>query len=142
MDPISHQKLMQEISKYISSEEKLVSFGIFKRIPSITFLLLTKLLAWVLTEDFYVGVTDHRLIILPLIKRIRGKALYGDVIYAEFDEVSFKEEYLNVTILSVKKTFKGQPLNLRFKYGYQSQGYDPFEFIAAVQQGKSAQDSG
>jgi len=47
-------------------------------------------------------------------------------------------EVLNNAILDVQKIYEGEPLKLRFKPGYQFQGMNQFDFIAAVKQGKNS----
>jgi len=90
-------------------------------------------MAWILTSKFYVGVTDKRLIILP-----ESSKNHESVIVADFDEVDFSTDLLNNTVLDINKTYRGEPLKLRFKSGYQFEGMDQFDFIAAVKMGKEA----
>jgi len=133
MARINQTLIKKELSEYFSSEERLISIGVFKKIPSTTSLMLTRGMTWLFSQRFYVGVTDQRLIILP------GNSRQGqNVIYAGFDEVEFYTGAFNTTILDIQKLFNGTPLKLRFEPGYQFQGMDQFDFITAVKQGKKS----
>jgi len=138
MSRINQTQIGHEISQHLSSHERLLSIGVFKRVPSTGWLFLTRGMAWFLTEDMYVGVTDQRLIILPNSRKGDQRGLGENVIYADFYEVAFYNDPLNNLILSVQKLYKDQPLKLRFKPHYQFQGMDQFDFIAAVKQGKKS----
>jgi len=138
MARINQTKVEKELSQYLSSEEHLISIGVFKKIPSTGWLMMTRGMAWVLSQQFYVGVTDQRLIILPDLRNKNQKGMGENVIYAGFDEVEFFTGAFNTTILDVQKHFEGTPLKLRFKPDYQFQGMDQFDFIAAVKQGKNS----
>ena len=136
MARMSDKQIKNSCSRYLSKDESLLIIGIFKRIPSVSWLLLTRGMAWILSEKIYVGVTDRRMIILPE-SRVKSKQETAeDVIYAGFDEVAFNTDPLNNTILEIQKSYKNQPLKLRFKSGYQFMGLDQFDFIAAVKRGK------
>lgn len=140
MSRINQNQLKEDISRHLSSDERLLSIGVLKRVPSTGLLLLTKGIGWFLTEDFYVGVTDQRLIILPETSKGDVRVLGEDVIFADFTEVMFYTDAFNNTILDIHKIYKGNPLKLRFKPGHQIQGTDQFDFIAAVTQGKNAHE--
>jgi len=132
-----NQKLIKKtFSQYLSSGEHLVSIGVFKKIPSTGCLLLTKGMAWFFSDEFYVAVTDQRLIILPASRKKSLRETGEEVIFADFDQVEFKTDPLNNPVLDVQKLYGGNPLNLRFKSGFQFEGMDQFDFIAAVKQGK------
>ena len=133
MSQINQSQIKKNFSDVLNDEETLVSIGIMKKVPSTSWLLLSRGMAWILATKFYVGVTDQRLIILP-----KSSQMGAPVIFADFDEVAFITDPLNNTILDIQKTYKGDPLKLRFKSGYQFDGTDQFDFIAAVKQGKSA----
>jgi hypothetical protein len=133
MAQINQTLIKKNISDILDDEEKLVSIGVMKKVPSTSWLLLSRGMAWILTSKFYVGVTDKRLIILP-----ESSKSHEYVIIADFDEVDFSTDLLNNTVLDIKKTYRGEPLKLRFKSGYQFEGMDQFDFIAAVKQGKGA----
>jgi len=138
-----NQKLIKKaFSQYLSSEEHLLSIGVFKKVPSTKWLLLSKGMVWLLSREFYVGVTDQRLIVLPASKAKRLSGMEDDVIAAGFDEVEFYTDALNNTILDIQKIYQGEPLKLRFKSGYRFQGMDQFDFIAAVKQGKQVLNEG
>ena len=134
LDQIQINKIF---SPHLSGEEKLVSVGVFKKVPSISWLLLTKGFAWLLTQRFFVGVTDQRLMILPEPKQGKQIAIDEQVIYASFNEVSFSNDPLKNILLMIDKTFKGEPLNLRFDSSTMIKGYDQFDFIAAVKQAQA-----
>ncbi len=135
----ANPKLIEKwFSEYLYGEESMVSIGVFKKVPSTGWLLLTKGMAWLLSQQFYVGVTDRRLIILPASRNKRQDWMQDNMIYAGFDEVEFYGDALNNTILDVHKIYEGEPLKLRFKPGYQFHGMDQFDFIAAVKQGKNS----
>jgi hypothetical protein len=133
MSQINQSQIEKIISEYLNDEEKLLSISIMKKVPSTSWLLLSRGMAWILASKFYVGVTDQRLIILP-----ESSQSHVDVVFADFDQVDFSTDPLNNTVLDIQKTYHGEPLKLRFKSGYQFQGMDQFDFITAVKQGKSA----
>jgi hypothetical protein len=138
MKTLDQIQINKNFSPHLAGEEKLVSVGVFKKVPSISWLLLSKGFAWLLTQRFFVGVTDQRLIILPDSSR-RTQISLGEVaIFANFDEVSLSNDPLKNIILTIDKTFKGEPLNLRFDGSMMVKGFDQFDFIAAV---KNAQTS-
>ncbi len=138
MGRTNQTQIKKDISQYLSSEEHLISIGVFKKVPSTGSLMLTRGMTWLLSQRFYVGVTDQRLIILPDLRKKNQEGMGENVIYAAFDEVEFFTGAFNTTILDVQKHFEGTPLILRFKPGYQIQGMDQFDFIAAVKQGKNS----
>jgi len=129
---ITANRIEKRLSQYLSDDEHLVSYAVFKKVPSVGWLLLTKGMAWVLSQELYAGVTDRRLIILPASRKRNRGGMQEEVIYADFDEVEFYVDGLNTTILDVQKFYNGEPLKLRFKSDNQSQGMDQFDFIAAV----------
>jgi hypothetical protein len=129
---ISRSQVEQVISGYLQNEETLVSVGIFKQMPSITWLLLTKGMAWFLTRAFYVGVTSQGVIILPYTTRNEEK--FEDAIFADYDDTQLYNGPFNNTVLEIQKMYKGEPLKLRFITGRFSQGFDLYEFIAALKQ--------
>jgi len=133
MARISQTHIMNEFKQYLSKSEKLISIGIFKNVPSRGSLMLTRGMTWFFAPKFFVGVTDGRLIIVPEVVK-QGQSM----IDAGFDEVEFYTDAFNTTVLDVHKLYKGKPLKLRFKPGYQFQGMDQFDFIAAVKQGKKS----
>jgi hypothetical protein len=135
MTQIQQAQVKQAICDYLEDGEQLVSIGVFKKVPSTSWLLLTRGMAWILASRFYVGVTNRRLMVLPDSSQIgRGEA----AIFADFDEVDFYTDPLNNIILDIQKTYQGAPLKLRFKSGYTFEGMDQFDFISAVKQGKAA----
>ncbi len=134
MSYINQSQIKKDISEYLDEEEYLVSIGIFKKVPTTSWLLLTKGMAWIFAPIFYVGVTNKQLIIMPESRYTRGEG----VVFAGFDEVGFYNDPLSNTIMDIQKIYDGAPLKLRFKSGYQFEGMDQFDFIAAVKQGMSA----
>lgn len=140
MSHINQSQVKKIISQYLSKAENLITIGILKRIPPTSYLLLTRGMAWIFSKEFYVGVTDQRLIILPESKRMRGEGFEEEPIFADFDEVEFYTDPLNNTILDVQSMYQGVPLKLRFKPGYAFEGTNQFDFIAAVKQGKKPQE--
>jgi len=133
MSQINQSQIKNNISEHLKGDENLLSLGVMKKVPSTSWLLLSRGMAWILASKFYVGVTDQRLIILP-----ESPKSYESVIFADFDEINFSTDPLNNTILNIQKTYQGEPLKLRFKSGYQFDGMDQFDFIGAVKQGKRA----
>lgn len=138
MKTLDQIQINQNFSPHLAGDEKLVSVGVFKKVPSISWLLLTKGFAWLLTQRFFVGVTDQRLIILPEPTQGKQIAMDEQVIYASFNEVSFSNDPLKNIILMIDKTFKGEPLNLRFDPSMIIKGFDQFDFIAAVKQAQTS----
>jgi len=134
MAQISQSQIKKILSDILDDEEKLLSIGVMKKVPSTSWLLLSRGMAWILASKFYVGVTDQRLIIFP-----ESSKSHESVIFADFDEVDFSTDPLNNTILDIQKTYRGEPLKLRFKSGFELEGMDQFDFIAAVKLGKKSQ---
>jgi hypothetical protein len=137
MKTLSQIQINKIFSPYLSGAEKSVSVGVFKKVPSISWLLLSKGFAWLLTKRFFVGVTDQRLIILPEPKQGKQITIDEQVIYAAFNEVSLSNDPLKNIILTIEKTFKGEPLNLRFDGSTMIKGFDQFDFIAALKQAQA-----
>ena len=135
MSPLNQTGIERVFSNYLSSEEHLVTIGLFKKVPPTSHLLLSKGMAWMFSKRVYVAVTEQRLIILPSSCQIKQEQ---NVIFAGFDEVEFYQGLMSTTILDVQKNYHGKPLKLRFKSSYRYQGMDQFDFIAAVKQGKRA----
>jgi len=138
MKTLTQTQLNKIFSPYLSDEETLVSVGIFKKVPSISWLLLTKGFAWLLTQRFFVAVTDQRVILLPETNNRSQIPIAEQAIVAAFDDVALSNDPLKNIILMVDKTFNGEPLNLRFDGRMMIKGVDQFDFIAAV---KTAQAS-
>ena len=134
MKRISSDHIERELSEHLSDGENLISIGIFKKVPSITWMLFTKGFAWLLTQEFYVGVTDQRFIVLPRSVNKRSVKYFEDVIYADLSEVRLYEGPFRNTMLDVHKMYKGQPLSLRNKSDCIPDGLDLYDFIAAVKQ--------
>lgn len=132
MSLIDISQIEISFTKYLSNEESILTIGTFKKVPSISHLLLTRGMAWFLSRCFYVAVTNQRLIILPNRRE-------DEVLYANYDEVNFSTDPINNLVLNISKTYRGMPLNLRFKFRYQFKGMDQFDFIAAVKQRKGMQ---
>lgn len=133
MAQLNQTLIKKELSQHLSSGENLISIGIFKKVPTTTSLMFTRGMTWWFSRRFYVGVTDQRLIAIPEVSK-QGQ----NAIFAGFDEVEFYTGSFNTTILEVQKLYNGTPLKLRFKPGYQFQGLDQFDFIAAVKKGKKS----
>ena len=133
MAQVNLSQIEKHISEHLNDEEKLLSIATMKKVPSTSWLLLSRGMAWILSSKFYVGVTDQQLIILP-----ESTKSSEAVIFADFNEVEFSTDPLNNTILDIQKTYRGEPLKLRFTSGSQFQGMDQFDFIAAVKQGNGA----
>ena len=138
MDLNTNNRIIDIFSRHLESDEDLISVGAFKKVPSTSCLLLTRGMAWFFAEDFYVGVTTKRLIILP---KSMKNVLYTNVISVDLNQVEFYEDAFNNSILKVQVTYKGQPLKLRFKSRDQTLDWNPFDFIAAVQQGKHSSET-
>ncbi len=134
MYKISLDQMKAALSTYLNENEELEAIGIFKKVPSTSFLLLTRGMAWFLSRDFHIGVTDQRLVILPVTKRSLATGKYEEVIYADYAEVHLHEGPLNNTMLDIQKIYKGKPLNLRYKTNLMPEGLDLYEFITAVKQ--------
>lgn len=134
MNRISCDHIEQELSEHLSNGENLISIGIFKKVPSITWMLFTKGFAWLLTQEFSVGVTDQRLIILPRSVNKRSIESFEDVIFADFSEVRLYEGFFRNTMLDIHKMYKGQPLSLRYKSDCIPEGINLYDFIAVVKQ--------
>jgi hypothetical protein len=138
MAHLTPKQIEKWLSQYLTDDEHLVSFAVFKKVPSVGWLLLTKGMAWVFSQKLYVGVTNQRLIILPASRKRKRSGMQEDAIYAGLNEVEFYVDGLNTTILNIQKTYEGEPLKLRFKSDNQVQGMDQFDFIAAVKERKEA----
>jgi hypothetical protein len=137
MSQISQEKVREGFSRHLLPEEKLVCIGALQKVPTTSYLLLTKGLAWFFSQQFYVAVTDRRLMILPASSVKHYQNNREDVIFLNFDEVEFTTLLSNI-ILNVELIHKGSPLKLRFRSGFKFNGLDQFDFIAAVKQGKQS----
>jgi len=142
MDRLIHNPIHDAFAHHLEAEEKLVSVGVFKKVPSTPFFLLTRGIAWLLTQDFYVGVTNQQLIILPASQKKMGKAVFEDAFFVRFEEVELTEGIFKNTVLDIKKMYRGYHLKLRFKTRDRSLDWNPFDFIASVQQGKKGHTEG
>lgn len=134
MTRLGIDQIKAALSKHLSPGEALEAIGIFKKVPSISCLFLSRGMAWVLTQEFHIGVTDQRMVILPVSKRCGAFGEYEDAIYADFTEVLLHEGPLNNTMLDIQKMYKGKPLHLRHKSTRFPEGLDLYAFIAAVKQ--------
>ena len=138
MERLAHHPIATAFAQYLEAEENLVSVGGFKKVPTTSFFLLTRGIAWMLTQDFYVGVTNQRIIVLPVSQKRFGEMVFDDAFFVSFDAVELTEDLFNNTILKIQKLYRGYHLKLRFKTRDQTADWNPFEFIAAVQHGKQA----
>lgn len=136
MERLAHHPIATAFAQYLEAEENLVSVGGFKKVPTTSFFLLTRGIAWMLTQDFYVGVTNQRIIVLPVSQKRFGEMVFDEPFFVSFDAVELSEDLFNNTILKIQRLYRGYHLKLRFKTRDQTVDWNPFEFIAAVQQGK------
>jgi hypothetical protein len=134
MKRTKNDQMMNNLNLHLVDGEEIISIGIFKKMPSTSWLLLTKGLAWILTQEFYVAVTNQRLIILPGATHRRRLQSFEDPIFADFNKVRLYEGPLKNTMLDVHKMYKGSPLNLRFKTECLPEGIDLYDFISALRQ--------
>ncbi len=111
MKYISRSQVEQVISEYLQNEEELISVGIFKQLPSITWLLLSRGMAWFLTRAFYVGITNQRVIILPF--TMRSEEGFEEAIFADFSDTQLYNGPFNNTVLEIQKMYKGEPLKFK-----------------------------
>ena len=134
MNRLRVDQIKAALSKHLSAGEALEAVGVFKKIPSTSWLFLTRGMAWLLTQEFHVGVTDQRIVILPVPKKCKVSDEYEGVIYADFDEVNLYEGPIKNTMLDIHKMYKGKPLHLRYKSNLVPEGLDLYEFITAIKQ--------
>ena len=140
MAKINQNEIRKDISKHLSSAENLKSIAVFKKVPSTGKMMLTRGMAWSFARQFYIGATDRHLIIVPR-KANKIQARMGeDVIFAKYDEIDFYLDNFNNVILNLKNGYQGKPMKLRLRSGYQIEGMDQLDFIAAVKAKKQAHD--
>ncbi len=129
---LKQDEIKSAFSQYLGRGEQVLAIGVFKKMPSTGWLLLSKGMAWFFTPEFYAAVKDRRLIFLPA-SRFKGRMrAEEDVFTAELDEVELSSDALNNTILDIRKSYDGEPLKLRFRPGASFLGMDQFDFIAAL----------
>lgn len=131
MPETSFKILMKEIPPFISSEEELVTVGCFMNKASYIKNQLTLGLARLGNQGFYAGVTNKRIIVLP-IKRMTGKVDNENIFSVDFKDVEVKGNKLLIVIPDT-----GKLLKLTFGFGIKAlSGLDKDEFIKSIYQRK------
>lgn len=122
---------MKEIPSFITSEEELAAVGNFLTKAGYLKNRLTFGLARLGNQGFYVGVTNKRIVVLPL-TRITGKVDKENIFSVDFDDVEVNGNKLNILIPDT-----GKLLKLTFNFGIKAlSGLDKDEFIKAIYQRK------
>lgn len=122
---------MKEIPPFISSDEKLITVGTFYKRAGYLKNQLTLGYAKFWNQFFYVGITNKRLVFLP-IKRINGKVDKENVFSVDFDKVEVEKNKL-----IVETPDNGKFLKLSCRFGIKSlSGIDRNEFIDVLYQHK------
>ena len=121
---------------YLMENEKVLALGAFRKVPSVSAMMLTRGLARYFSSRSFAAVTTDRIILLP----VSGKTgQIGDepITSFGFNDVKFYETFLFATVMEVRLPGEELYLRLRFSGQMLTLGLDKFEFIAAVYQGKS-----
>lgn len=130
-------KLIKLFNPYLQKGERIISVGVFRKIPSVSAMIMTRCMARFFTQISIIAVTDKRVILLPESKR--GESLVGKPMDAiGFDDVSFSESFFYSTMVEIRLPGEDSPLRLRFSGKNRSLGLDKNDFIGAVYQGKKA----
>jgi len=137
MSRMNHKQIKNILANQLSPLERLMAVGVFKQVPPTGRLLLTRGLAWLFSEVFYVAVTNWRLILLPDPNQNRFAPGAGCTKDVSFDQVDFIEDPFQNTILKIHLHHRGEGIKLRIKPGYNFLGSNKFDFIAAVKMGQS-----
>ena len=135
---INQKHIKEMFLKHLSPLEYLMAIGVFKKVPQPGTLLLTRGLACLFSEVYYVAVTNWRLILLPDPNQGGSGQSFGPVRHAGFDETAFFDGPFQNTILEIQKHKRKGGLRLCFKPGYDFMGSDKYDFIAAVKMGQAA----
>jgi len=133
MARVSFKQIVREITPFLNEDEILLSAGIFKERASVGLLMLTRFLARFYMPEFFAGVTDQSVIILPLDRESRH--VNDDRVFRlDFSAVEFKGN----SFLVYRE--KGSPLELRFASEcFYVEDFNKNEFIGAVYHGKFSQ---
>ena len=136
MSQKNSKQIKETFLEYLSGKERLMAIGVFKKVPTTWMCFLTRGIAWFWAEEFYVAVTDQRLILLPDLEQKDLGYVLRQAAVIDFDEVNIAEGPFQSTILDIQKHNQLGGLKLRFKPGYSFMGNNKFDFIAAVMRGK------
>ena len=137
MSPISVQRLISLFSSILDEGEKIVALGVFRKIPPVPTMMMTRGFATFFSQKMILAVSDQRMILFPVSGK--GEGLTGKPMESvQFDDVSFHESCFFSTIVEIAITGEKHPLRLRFSGQMRSLGLDKYEFIGAVYRGKSS----
>ena len=136
MSQKNSKQIKETFLEYLSGKERLMAIGVFKKVPTTWMCFLTRGIAWFWSEEFYLAVTNQRLILLPDLERKDLGHVLKEAAVIEFDEVEVSEGPFQSTILDIQKHNQLGVLKLRFKPGYNFMGSNMFDFIAALKRGK------
>ncbi len=116
--------VMKELPSFISPDEELISYGYFMKKAGYLRNRFTLGYAQFWNQTFYVGLTEKRLVVLP-IKRITGKVDKENVFSVDFNDAEVKGNKLIIQTAN-KNVF----LKLSFVFGIKSiSGLDKEKFI-------------
>ena len=128
--------LVKQITPQSTDDEKIKALGVFRKVPSVSAMMLTRGLARFYSSKFYAAVTNDRIILSPVSGK-KGQSNHEPIISVSFDDVRFYEKFLYATVMEVRLPGEEPSLKLRFSEQMHSLNLDKFEFVGAVYQGKS-----
>lgn len=135
MSQKNSKQIKETFLEYLSGKEYLRAIGVFKKVPTTWMCFLTRGIAWFWSEEFYVAVTNQRLILLPDLERKDLGDVVREAASIDFDEVDISEGPFQNSFLEIQKHNQLGVLKLRFKPGYNFIGSNKFDFIAALKHG-------
>jgi len=119
--------IKNQMLNHLEQDEELLSFGGFQRRASYIKNRLTFGIASLSNKNFHIGITDRRIIVLPL-NYWTNKVEEEIVFSVEFESVEIKGDHLLINLIGENK-----PLKLQFYFGMKAvTGLDKNEFIGAM----------
>lgn len=134
MSEKAYNKLMRDVPPFIPPDEELVAVGSFINSAGCLKNMLTFGFAQFKHEVFYVGVTNKRLVVLPINMTLIGA---GKVDEDKVFSVDFEDVEVRGNKLIIKTQHYEKLLVLAFSFGNKAlSGLDKNEFINAICQRK------
>ena len=131
-----YNQLTGRFLPYLAEDEKVVTAALFKKIPPVPNLILTRGFVRFFSHEFQVAVTNQRLLIIP-IQKIGDEKVFQEAISVAFEAVKIGKDLFNDPILEVHSERLERPLKLRFKPVAKALGLSKYEFVAAITQKKA-----
>ena len=127
------EQVDKEFSQYLSTDERVKASGFFRKVPSIRMWMLTRGFARFFSKEFLVGVTDQRVLVIP-INRVEGKTVYGDALNINTQDIRFGFGWFNDLIVRFRLSDSNHRLKLRFASGPFSDQTDRLHFLKALEE--------